>query len=71
MIRAHRLRDWRYELERVRERLEARAARLMGRRLRRAAIVHAAVRATTPPAIAPDAYAGPDRLTFKRIMDHA
>ena len=46
-------------------------AKLIPQGLRRQVIVNAAVNATTPPAIGPDEYAGPDGLDYRRLYDYA
>lgn len=46
-------------------------ARHLPAQLRQAVVVDAAVRATTPPMIGPNDYAGPDGLDYRRLYEAA
>lgn len=66
-----RLHFLRHDLNQKVEGLWSDLARRLPLGLRRAVIVDAAVRATHPSIIGPNAYAGPDGLDYKRLWEAA
>lgn len=68
---ASRVRFLRHDCDRYIEKWASAIAARLPLRLRRAVIVDAAVRATHPDLIGPDAYAGPDGVDYRRMWEAA